>query len=140
MLDAAVGEPHVHAALVLVDALEIAAEMIAPVVDGGAQQALHPVPRGEDLPQVPLFGDAALAVDGDAPGHLDPEPLGAGAARLQRVEQFGMSGDAGAAADQLHARTFIDVRVPADLAQERGAEQPGHRAADDHGPALAAAG
>ena len=52
---------------------------------------------------------------------------------FERVEQFGMRGDAGAAADQFDARALVDVAIPADLAQECGAEQPRHRAADDDG-------
>ena len=123
VFDAAVGERHAHAALVLVDTLEIPAEMVVRGIDGGAQQALQPVPRAEDLAQWPLLGDAAVAVDGDALGYLDAEPLGAGAARLERVEQFGMAGDASAAADQLDLRALVDVDLPADLAQEGGAEQ-----------------
>ena len=47
-----------------------------------------------------------------------------------------MRGDAGAAADQFDAGAFVDVGIPADLAQERGAEQSRHRAADDDGPAF----
>src|SRR6185437_4232076 len=109
-------------------------------VDGGVQQPLQPVPGGEDLPQEPLVGDAAVAVDGDALGHLDAEIVGAGAARRERVKQFGMTGDAGAAPDQFDAGAFVDVGLPADLSQEGGREQPGHRAADDDGAALAAFG
>ena len=98
--DAAAVEVHAHAAAVLLDALERPAEMIVRRIDGLAQQPLQPVPRGQDLPQRPLAGDAALAVDRDALGHLDAELAGAGAARLQRLQQFRMRGDAGAAADQ----------------------------------------
>ena len=65
-LDAAVGEMHAHAALVLLDALEAAAEMVVRGIDGLAQQPLQPVPGGEDLPQRPLADDAAVAVEGDA--------------------------------------------------------------------------
>ena len=75
---------------VLIDALEIPAEMIVRVIDGLAQQALQAVPGGEDLPQRPLVGDAAIAVDRDALRHLDAKILGAGAARFQRIEQFRM--------------------------------------------------
>ena len=103
---------HAHAALVLLDALEIPAEVIMRRIDGVAQQPLQPVPRGEDLPQRPLVGDAAVAVDRDALGHLDAEILGAGAARLQRFEQFRMAGDAGAAADQFDARALVDIARP----------------------------
>ena len=122
-----------HAALVLIDPLEIMAEMIMRIVDGGAQQPLHPVPGGHDLRQRAFVGDAPGAVDGDALSHFDAEIFGAGAARFQSREQFRMAGDAGAAADQLDAGALIDVDIPADLAQERGREQTRHRAADDDG-------
>ena len=112
--------------------------MIARGIDGRAQQALQPVPRSEDLPQRTFFGDTARAIDSDTPGHFDAEVRGAGAARLQGLQQFGMAGDAGAAADQLDARALVDVDVPADLPQERGGKQPRHRAANDDGPPLAA--
>src|SRR5581483_3458877 len=139
LLHAAVGEHDAHAAPVLLDALEIAAEMVVRRIDGGAQQPLQAVPGGEDLPQRPLVLDAAVAVERDALGHLDAEPLGAGAARGQRVEQLGMAGDAGTAADQLDPGALVDVDLPADLAQEGGGEQPRHRAANDDGPPMAAA-
>ena len=82
------------------------------------------------------FGDAALTVERDALGYLDAEILGAGAGRFERVQQFGMCRDAGAAADQFDVRAFVHIDVPADLAQERGAEQSRHRAADDDGAAF----
>ena len=85
LLDAAAVEMHAHAAAVLLDALECPAEMVVRGIDGRAQQALQPIPRGQDLPQRPLGGDAALPVDGDALRHLDAEVAGAGAALLQRV-------------------------------------------------------
>ena len=112
VLDAAAGELHAHAALVLVDALEIPAEMIVRRIDRRAQQALQLVPRGHDLPQRPLFGDAALPVERDALGHLDAEVLRAGAARVERVEQFRMRGDAGAAADQFDVASARRRRRP----------------------------
>jgi hypothetical protein len=60
--------------------------------------------------------------------------------QLQRLHQLGMRRDAGAAADQLDRRALEDVDLPADLAQERGGEQPRHRAADRdraaRGPAM----
>ena len=52
---------------------------------------------------------------------------------FQRLQQFRMRGDAGAAADQLDRRAFEHVDVPADPAQERRGEQARHRAADDDG-------
>src|SRR5215813_7074443 len=42
-----------------------------------------------------------------------------------------MGGDAGAAADELDGRTFIDVDLPSGLTEERRTEQARHRAADD---------
>src|SRR5581483_10096191 len=63
LLHAAVGEHDAHAAPVLLDALEIAAEMVVRRIDGGAQQPLQAVPGGEDLPQRPLVLDAAVAVE-----------------------------------------------------------------------------
>ena len=133
MLDAPAGKLHAHAALVLVDAFEIPAEVIVRFIDRVAQQTLEPVPGGEDLPQRPLVGDAAVAVNRDAFGNFDAKILGAGAACFERVQQFRMTGDAGAAADQLDAGALVDVDVPADLAQERGGEQPRHRAANYDG-------
>ena len=108
----------------MVDALEVPAEMIVCRIDGRTQQALQLVPRRHDLPQRPFFGHAAQAVERDALGNLDAEVLGAGAGRVERLEQFWMRGDAGAAPDQFHVRAFIDVGVPADLPQERRGEQP----------------
>src|SRR5262249_42842573 len=139
VLDAAAGKLHAHPAPVLIDALEIPAEMVTRLVDGGAQQPLQSVPRGQDLPQRALVGDAAITVDGDTLGHLDTEVLGAGAARLQRLQEFGMAGDTGTAADQFYIRTLIDVDVPPDLAQERRRKQARHRAANNDGPPPAAA-
>ncbi len=120
-----------HFRAVLLHALEAVAEMIVRGIHGLAQQPLQPVPGGQDLPQ-PAFADhPALAVDGDAPGDLDPEIAGAGAALLQRFQELGMGGDAGTAPDQLHRRALEHVNVPADPAQECGTEQARHRAADD---------
>ena len=136
MLDPAAAEVHAHAAAILLDALEIPAEMVARRVDGGAQQALQAVPRGQDLPQRLLGDDAAVAVERDPLLDLDAELARAGAARGQRMQQLRMGGDAGAAADQLDAGALVDVAVPADPAQERGGEQARHRTADDDGPAL----
>ena len=107
-------------------------------IDRVAQQALQSVPGGEDLPQRPLVGDAAFAVDRDTLGHLDAEILGAGATCLKRIEQFRMTRDAGAATDQFDAGALVDVDVPADLAQERGGEQSRHRAANNDGASLCA--
>src|SRR5215475_4708732 len=42
-----------------------------------------------------------------------------------------MSGDAGAAADELDGRALTDVDLPAGLTEERRTEQARHRAADD---------
>ena len=92
--------------------------MIVRFVDGRAQEALQAVPGAQDLPQRPLIRDAALAVYCDTLGNLDAEHFGAGAARFQSFHEFGVPGDAGAAADQLDRRSLIDVDVPADLAQE----------------------
>ena len=135
---AALGEMDADALPVLLDALEGVAEMVVRGIDGLAQQPLQPVPGGQDLPQRALADDAPLAVDGDALFDLDAEIARAGAAFLQRLQQFGMGGDAGAAADQLDRRALEHVDVPADPAQERGGEQARHRAADDDGAPAAA--
>ena len=92
---------------------------------------LQPIPRGQDLTQGPLASDAPLTVDREALRHLEAEVFGPGTACLERVHQFGMRGDAGAAAFELDRRALVDIDLPADLAQERGAEQARHRAADD---------
>ena len=63
ILDATAVEMNAHAAAVLLDALERPAEVIVRRVDGGAEQPLQAVPRGKDLRQQPLVGDAAMAVD-----------------------------------------------------------------------------
>src|SRR4029077_14989236 len=126
------------AALVLVDAFEIPAEVIVRFIDRIAQQALEPVPGGEDLPQRPLVGDPAIAINRDAFRNFYAKILGAGATRFQRIEQFRMTGDSGAAADQLDAGTLVDVDVPFDLPQERGGEQPRHRAANYDGASFGA--
>ena len=125
-----------RAAAVLLHPRERVAEMIMRGIDRRPQQALQPVPRGEDLRQGALADDAAGAVDGDARGHFDAEVGGAGAAFFQRLEQLGMGGDPGAAADQFHRRTLEHVHVPADPAQKRRREQARHRAPDDHGVAV----
>ncbi len=86
-----------------------------------------------------LLGDhAPIAVERDAFVDLDAEIAGAGAARLQRVQQFRVGGDAGAAADQLDGRALVDIGLPADLPQERRGEEARHRAADDDGARAAA--
>jgi hypothetical protein len=139
MLHASAGELHANTALILVDTLEIPAEMVARFVDGRAQKALQAVPGGQYLPQRPLVCDATRAVDGDALGHLDAEHIGAGAARFQRLQQFGMPGDAGAATDQLDIRALVDIHVPSDLAQECRGKKPRHRAANNDSPSVAAA-
>src|SRR5262249_38730357 len=132
-------EMHADLAAVLLDALEGMAEVIVRGIDGRAQQPLQPVPRGQDLLQGALADDATLPVDGDAPRNLDAEVARAGTARLQRLQQFRMGGDAGAAPDQLHRRALEHVDVPADPAQEGRSEQARHRAADDDGAPAAAA-
>jgi len=99
------------------------AEMVVRGIDGFAQEPLQSVPRGEDLPQRTFADDASLAVDGDALLDLDAEIARAGAAFFQRLEQLGVGGDAGAAADQLDGRALEHVHVPADPAQEGGSEQ-----------------
>src|SRR5882757_2245609 len=123
---------------ILLDALEGAAEVIVRGIDGLAQQPLQPVPRGQDLPQWAFADHPSLAIDGDALRYLDAEIARAGAAALQRLQQFGVGGDAGAAADELHGRALEHVDVPADAAQEGRREQARHRAADDDGATAAA--
>ena len=44
MLDPAIGETYADAAFVLINPLEIVTEMVMRLVDGGAQQALQPIP------------------------------------------------------------------------------------------------
>jgi hypothetical protein len=100
-----------------------------------AQQPLQPVPGGQDLRQVFRCDDAAVAVEGDARLHMDPEVAGPGAALLEGVDQFRMRGDACSPPDEFHGRALVDIHLPADLAQERRREQPRHGAADDDGTA-----
>ncbi len=139
VLDATLGEMHAHPMPLRLEALEGVTEVVVRGIDGFAEQALQAVPRGQDLPQR-AFGDhAPLTVDRDAFQHLDAEIVRAGAALFQGVQQFGMGGDPGAAAHELDRRAFEHVDVPADPAQERRAEQAGHRAADDDGAPAAAA-
>jgi hypothetical protein len=77
---------HEHARVVLLDALEGMAEVIACLREGRPHEPLQPVPRGEDLRQI-LFGDhAPIAVERDAFVDLDAEITGAGAALLQRLQ------------------------------------------------------
>src|SRR6476661_10172574 len=140
MLDALAGKLHAHSALILVDPCEIPSEMITGLVDGLPQEPLQAIPGCEDLPQRPLVGDAAFAVDRDALGYLDTKILGAGSARFQGFHELRVAGDAGAAADQLDGRPLIDVHVPPYLPQERRRKEPGHRAANDDGPSLGATG
>src|SRR4029078_5782685 len=112
MIDTSAGEPHANAALILLDALKIPAEVIVRLVDGRAQEALQAVPGGQDLRQRPFICNAAFAVDGDAFWHFDANHFGPGAARFQRLEQLGVPGDAGAATDQLDAGALVLSRLP----------------------------
>src|SRR5581483_3821099 len=137
-LAAAAGEMRDHFRAVLVDALEIVAEMVAPVVDRLAQQPLHPVPRRMDLRQVHLGDDASLAIEPDAPFAVDAEVAQARAALLERFEELRVGRDAGAAADQLDRRALVDVGVPSQPREERGDEETRHGAADDDGAPFAA--
>ena len=132
-LGLAFGEAHAHLAAVLIDALEGATEVIALGRDRLAQQALEPVPGRQDLLERALADDAPLGVDGDAPVDGDAEVARARSAQLERLQQFRVAGDAGAAADELHRRALVDIGVPADLAQEGRGEEARHRAADDDG-------
>jgi len=88
------------------------------------------------LSQRPLAGDAAMPVERDALRHFDAERAGAGAAGAERMQEFRMHRDTGAAADEFDRGTLVYVAIPADLAQERGGEQSRHRTTDDDGPAL----
>ena len=136
VLDAAAAEVNANAAAVLLHSLERPAEMIMRGIDGRAQQPLQTIPRGQDLAQWPLRGDAALPVDGEPFLYFDAEVVCSGAAALQRLQQFRVGRNAGAAADELDRRALVDVDVPADPPQERRAEQPRHRTADDDRPAF----
>ena len=93
------GEVHEHARAILLDALEGVAEVIACLRDRRPHEPLQPVPRGEDLRQMLFRDHPAIAVKRDAFVHLDAKITGPGAALLQRLQQFGVGGDAGAAAD-----------------------------------------
>jgi len=139
-LDAAIGEMDTDPFALRLDALERMTEVVVRGIDRLAQQPLQPVPGGQDLPQRSFADDAAVAVDGDAFRHLDAEIARAGAALLQRVQQFRMGGDAGATAHELDRRAFEHVDIPADPAQERRGEQARHGAADDDGAPAAPAG
>src|SRR5580693_1086765 len=110
--------------------------MVMRGIDSRAQQPLQTIPRGQDLAQRPLRGDAALPVDGEPFWYFDAEIVGSGAAALQRLQQFGVRRDAGAAADELDRRALVDVDIPADPPQESGAEQARHRTADNDRPAF----
>ena len=44
------GKLNPHTALILIDPLEIAAEMVMRVINSSPKQALHTVPRCHDLP------------------------------------------------------------------------------------------
>src|SRR4029450_9978974 len=56
---------------------------------------------------------------------------GASATLFQRLQEFGMGGNARAAADELDRRALIDIDLPSDLPQERRAEEARQRATDD---------
>src|SRR5262249_44160203 len=117
MLDPTAGKLNPHAALILIDPLEIAAEMIMRVINFGAKQPLHPVPGCHDLSQGTLVRNSPVPVDGDALRNFDAEVPGPGAGRFQCFEQLRVASDADPAADQFDARTLIDVHIPADLTQ-----------------------
>src|SRR5262249_10081231 len=140
MLDAPARKLHTHSALILIDPFEIPSEVITGLVDGPPQELLQAIPGCEDLPQPPLVGDAAFAVDRYALGYLDTKILGAGPARFQGFHELGVAGDAGAAADQFDGRPLIDVHVPSNLPQERRRKEAGHRAANDDSPSHGATG
>ena len=83
MFDPPAGEMHAHAGAVLLDALEIPAEVVVRGVDGLAQQSLQPVPGGQDLRQAFLCDHAPGTIQRDTPLDLDAEIAGAGAAALR---------------------------------------------------------
>src|SRR5260221_2729884 len=135
----AADEVHEHTGAVLLDALERVAEMVIPLIDGPAHEPLQPIPGGEDLRQMLFRNHASVSIEGDPFFDLDAEVAGPGAALIQRLQQFRMRGDPGAAADKLHQRALIDLGAPTDLPQELRAEKARHRAADDDcapGPAI----
>ena len=137
MFDPPAGEMHAHAGAVLLDALEIPAEVVVRGVDGLAQQSLQPIPGGQDLRQAFLCNHVPGTVQRYTPLDLDAEIVGVGAAASKRLQQLRVRGDAGATPNQLDRRTLIDVGIPADLPQECGGEQARHRTTDDDGAALA---
>src|SRR6516164_11457026 len=99
-------------------------EVVMALVDGCPQQALQAIPGGEDLPQRPLVGHAAILIDGNALWHFDPEILGASAACFQRVEQFGVTGNSSATADQFDTGALIHIHAPADLRKKAAENSP----------------
>ena len=139
MLDATSGKLHAHAPLVLINSLEVPAQVITRLIDGRAQKPLQAIPRCKNLPQWSLMGNPAFVVDGDSLRHLDAKVPGASAARLQGLQELRMTRNSGSASDKLDVRALIDIRIPCDLAQESGREQSRHRAANNDGPSLGAA-
>src|SRR5262245_16854026 len=105
--------------------------MVVRLVDGRSHERLQPVPRRENLREALFSDDATIAVERDPFFHLDAEVAGAGAALLQRFQQLRVSGDPGAAPNQLDRRALIDVNVPPLPPQERRGEEAGHRATDN---------
>jgi hypothetical protein len=70
----------------LIDSFEVPTEMVASIINAGAEQTLHPVPRRHDLPERPLGGNTAFTIEGDAFWHFDAEIFRPGATRFENLK------------------------------------------------------
>src|SRR5262249_8410191 len=120
--------------LILIDPLEIAAEMVMRAINFRAKQALHAVPGCHDLSQGTLVRNPPVPVDGDTLRNFDAEVPGPGAGRFQCLEQLRVASDADSPATRLRApATLKRSTTPADLTKKRGGKHPRHQTADNDG-------
>jgi hypothetical protein len=77
--------------------------------------------------------DATFSVEDLPLRDLDTKIGGLDAELLQRIDQFRLRHDAGAAAGQWAFHPLENLHIPPAPAQHQAGEQPAHRAADDNG-------
>src|SRR6185437_15385716 len=98
-----------------------------------AQQPVHALPRREHLGALVLMRQPPLRVENLAGGDVHTEIVGREANIAQPSDEFLLRHDSRAATGQFAVHPLVDVDVPPGPAQQQGAEQPTHRAANDDG-------
>src|SRR5438552_6676507 len=118
------------------EAAEIAPSMVMPGANAFFQRAINACPVRHDLVDALRVHGVAVAIEADALGHADAEPVvDLDAEPAQRIEQRAVRADSRAARRELVGDALVDVDLPAELLQEAGGEQAAERAADDDGAA-----